>query len=208
MWITITFLFHVIMNMLSIQPTKRRGFSLIEILLVIGIIAVLALAAFLIYPRVENSYKVKKEIDNLSFIQANMRALGVKNSNYADAIPPNTATATLNSARVFPTSMNGGVYTGSDIKNSWGGTVTLNATANAHAGFRAGQLFTINYLSVPTKACIDLVTGAATKFKVIHVYANGSSTSASRVYPDSVNVNEVISFCSQSNDIRLQFLSD
>lgn len=197
----------LIFTSLSRHGSKRRGFSLIELLLVLGVLALLLVAAFVVYPQVSHANRVNKELSNLSNIQANMRSMFATVGTAYTKIPSATATATLNSARIFPSGMNGGIYTGSDIKHAWSGGVTLHATTASHAGLPAGRAFTINYLEVPSQACVDLVTRASPTFPVIHVYGGGSS-SAVRVYPGTTTVATVVDACNQAATARLQFLSN
>ena len=194
---------------LSCRLTKKRatGFSLIELLLVLGVLAILLVAAFVVYPQVSHANRVNRELSNLSNIQANMRSMFAPVGTAYTKIPSATATESLNNARIFPSGMNGGIYTGSDIKHSWNGGVTLHATTASHAGLPAGRAFTINYLDVPSQACVDLVTRASPTFPVIHIYAGGTA-SAVRVYPDTTSVGTIAQACNQASTARLQFLSN
>ena len=49
---------------------KRKGFSLLELLLVMGIIAALIVAAFIVYPKVQSYRNVKIESNNISSLKA------------------------------------------------------------------------------------------------------------------------------------------
>lgn len=189
------------------SPRRGRGFSLIELLLVLGVLAVLLVAAFVVYPQVSHANRVNQELSNLSNIQTNMRNMFATVGTAYTKIPAATATATLNSARIFPVGMNGGVYTGSNIKHAWGGNVTLNATTANHQGLPAGRAFTVNYMDVPSKACVDLVTGAMSTYKIIHIYA-GDSSAVTRVYPGTTGIPIITDACTEADQVRLQFLSD
>lgn len=54
---------------------KRKGFSLLELLLVMGIIAALIVAAFIVYPKVQSYRNVKIESNNISSLKAEVSAL-------------------------------------------------------------------------------------------------------------------------------------
>lgn len=55
----------------------HQGFSLVEILLVMGVIALLIIAAFLIFPRVKTQLNVKKELDFVVGAEAQVRSVFV-----------------------------------------------------------------------------------------------------------------------------------
>lgn len=45
---------------------NKKGFSLLELLLVLGIIAALIVAAFIVYPKVQDSNRATTEAKNIS----------------------------------------------------------------------------------------------------------------------------------------------
>lgn len=80
---------------------------MVELLLVLGIITILLVAAFVVYPQVRDRNQANVEVTNLTTIKASLNSLyASKNQNY-DGL----TTAVANQARVFPASMNAGVYT-------------------------------------------------------------------------------------------------
>lgn len=54
---------------------SKKGFSLLEILLVLGAIAALIVAAFMIFPKVQASQRIDRESRNLTAIQAGVKSL-------------------------------------------------------------------------------------------------------------------------------------
>lgn len=54
---------------------NKKGFSLLELLLVLSIIASLIVAAFLIYKKVYTSNKIEKERNNISLIVSATKSL-------------------------------------------------------------------------------------------------------------------------------------
>ena len=50
----------------SFSRTRSAGFSLIELLLVLGIIAILLVAAFVVYPQVRDRNQANVEVTNLA----------------------------------------------------------------------------------------------------------------------------------------------
>jgi prepilin-type N-terminal cleavage/methylation domain-containing protein len=53
---------------------SKKGFSLLELLLVLGIIAALVVAAFIVYPKVQASQRSQAESNNIATIQAGVKA--------------------------------------------------------------------------------------------------------------------------------------
>lgn len=157
----------------------QKGFSLIEILIVIGVIAVIALAAFIIYPLARDRLQAKQEAENIRSIQANVRATffskngdykGVGNGRGA-ATGPDRGISNL--ARAFPSSMNGGDYSrDAEIKSAWGETVWVwnRPDVNTPGGFiAANKSFGILYEKVPRRVCAPLVTAIASEFRSVNI---------------------------------------
>jgi prepilin-type N-terminal cleavage/methylation domain-containing protein len=62
-------------NTVLIKNIKsKKGFSLLELLLVLGIIAALVVAAFIVYPKVQASQRAQAESNNIATIQAGVKA--------------------------------------------------------------------------------------------------------------------------------------
>ena len=151
---------------------NAKGFSLIELLLVLGVLAILLVAAFVVYPQVRDRNQANAEVANLTSIKANLNNLyAPRGGNYTGL-----DTGVANEARVFPSSMNGGVYgSTTTINSSWGKPVTVvvgTATTAAQtppSAIPANRNFRITYNDVPTGVCLGLVSGAATNFQGVTV---------------------------------------
>lgn len=146
---------------LNFNRKQKRGFTLIEILLVVGFIAIAGIGIYTIYSKVTLNNAANTESRNIDTIRA-----GVKNL-FAGA--PTTAGLTntvVNNASITPNNM----ITAGDptvITNSFGGAVTVApATLTvANDGFR------ITFPAVPGAVCTKLVTGTGSQFERVTVGA-------------------------------------
>ena len=151
------------------QARNQAGFSLIELLLVLAIIAALAVAAFIVYPRVQAGRNASYESQVLSSAQAGVKALFTTN-NYA-----NLTKAVAFNAEVFPDNMN---LSTTSIQNQWGGEVAISGSTNAAVASATSPArhFLITYTNVPTDVCIRLAGAAVQNFGGVFVDpANGGA---------------------------------
>ena len=149
------------------KARNQAGFSLIELLLVLAIVAALAVAAFIVYPRVQAGRNATYESQVLASAQAGVKALFTTN-NY-DKI--NLASAY--NAELFPKNMN---ISATSIQNQWAGAVTVEPSA-ADGGLATGagtidRYFKISYANVPADVCIRLAGAAVQNFGTVLVGAN------------------------------------
>lgn len=138
---------------------NQRGFSLIEILLVLGVLALLLVAAFLTFPQVRDRNYVNIENQRLMQSVAVVKNLYVSKGNYIGL-----TTDVANQARAFVTEANQGNYAaGQEIRNSWGGIIQMRPNATNPA------MMEVSYGAVPPDACQKLATGVAKNFKEVRV---------------------------------------
>lgn len=188
----------------------KRGFSLIEILITIGIIAVLALAAFIAFPIVQGRLHAKQEASNIRSIQANVRATFLsQNGTYTGLGNGRSAgdRGTANLARIFPVSMNGGDFSQNvPIQAVWGGDVWVwqrPAVTTPMGAIAQHKSFGISYDSVPRNVCAPLVMALSDDFRSITINNNEVYTA------NGLDRNRVLSECSKiaSNNGYLMFTS-
>jgi prepilin-type N-terminal cleavage/methylation domain-containing protein len=90
---------------------SKKGFSLLELLLVLGIIAALVVAAFIVYPKVQASQRAQAESNNIATIQAGVKALYTSASSFTGL-----TNSVAVQAKIFPDNMLSG--SGSSAKPS------------------------------------------------------------------------------------------
>ena len=92
---------------------RKKGFSLLEILLVLGIISGAIILALIIYPKITGANNVKTEVSNAGLIKSGVQSLYASSSNppsnpnmnsmliKADLIPDNMVQGTANIQNVW-----------------------------------------------------------------------------------------------------------
>lgn len=145
------------------------GFSLMETLLVLGVIAVVVVAMFVLYPQIQASRRARAETTNISTMVSSMRSLYEASSDYASV-----NNGVLLNAKAFPAEMI--AADGVTVTNVWGGQVLVLPSVAVTNGFE------ITEKNVPPAECARLVAAADTNFSYIAVQdsvlkANGKSLS-------------------------------
>lgn len=192
------------------QARAQGGFSLIELLLVLAIIAALAVAAFIVYPRVQAGRNASYESQVLSSAQAGVKALFTTNNyhNLDDAVAYN--------AELFPANMNGPTVT-DGIVNQWDGEVTASGAdrdGNDSTGAPA-RFFKFTYRNVPTDVCIRLAGSAVNNFGGVFIdpdNAGGLTSVGQNLYaatPVPANEANIATGCLGTNGVAsITFLSN
>ena len=141
---------------MKLMAKRRKGFTLVEILLVVGFIALAGIGVYTLYSKVQTSNAALQEGKNLDTIRAGIKNLFGGTQNYA-----NIGNGVLNDARIPPDSMRPIPYHAGDtsITNSFGGSVQVAAVA---LGGGSNNGFSVTYPKVPGSVCAKLVTGAGT----------------------------------------------
>lgn len=154
---------------------SKKGFSLLELLLVLGIIAALVVAAFIVYPKVQASQRAQAESNNIATIQAGVKALYTSASSFTGL----TNTVAVQ-AKIFPDNMLSG--SGSSVKpiNAFKGDVVVASATTGPSGAQ-GSSFTITYSNVPAAECTKIITAAAGNFYAAGVGTAGSVKAAGEV---------------------------
>lgn len=138
---------------------SKKGFSLLELLLVLGIIAALIIAAFIVYPKVQAYRNVKIESNNISALKAEISSLY---SSTSGSIPNSySLNSVLIDAKAAPIAMISGT---NKLRNVWGGDVYVGTYDIANA-----SAFVIQYNHVPRDECAKLVMETAPGFEQVVV---------------------------------------
>lgn len=132
---------------------KKKGFTLVEILLVVGFIALAGIGIYAVYNKVQMSNSALNESRNINLIKAGIKNLYGSSQGYTGL-----TNSVLNDARATPDSMRAIPYVAADanINNSFGGAVTVLPVTLGGAGLNNG--FQIAYPKVPGAVCSRLVT--------------------------------------------------
>ena len=131
---------------------NKKVFTLVEILLVVGFIALASLGIYMVYAKVNKANLALQESKNINVIKA-----GIKNLYGASQGYNGLNNSVLNDARATPDSMRVVPYTSPDstITNTFGGAVLITPTVLGGAGLNNG--FRISYAKVPGEVCSKLV---------------------------------------------------
>ncbi|HAH2526726.1 TPA: prepilin-type N-terminal cleavage/methylation domain-containing protein [Escherichia coli] len=140
---------------------SKKGFSLLELLLVLGIIAALVVAAFIVYPKVQASQRAQAESNNIAAIQAGVKALYTSASSFTGL-----TNSVAVQAKIFPDNMLSGSGSSAKPINAFKGNVVV-ASANSGPSAAQGSSFTITYSNVPAAECTKIITAVAGNFYAV-----------------------------------------
>lgn len=175
--------------MLMKKIKLKKGFSLLELLLVMGIIAALIIAAFIIFPKIQSSQRVNAEIGNISAIDSGIKSLYSTTVDYSGI-----NTTTLLKAKVFPDNMilNGLVY------NSFKGRVNIEPSSYSDGEYQ------LTYYGVPDMECSKITSAVFNKFRQVQVNSKVIKTKYQNITVDIASITEM---CNSNNNNRLIFNS-
>lgn len=179
-----------------ITKTNKKGFSLIEIILVVAIGLVLIIAAFVMYPKIQSNQRAINESKNVGVIKAGVRALYKGKATYTGL-----SNTILVEAGAIPDNMTVKGDT-SKIISSYGSPMRIYAS-DYGTSKAVGSTFTIIYMNITNDDCAKLVPLIAGEMSAIQI-------NALRVKPlnEPVDPKLVADACAQSdnNQINLSTL--
>lgn len=147
------------MNKMKNKLKIKNGFSLIEMLLVLGVLAVLLIAAFVVYPKVRANVIAEKEVKNIAMIQA-----GISNLYKGQSSFQSLNNTLLVNAKIVPESMISRTTNPPGIVNESGGTVTVAGVPE----YNYSQYW-ITYTQVPSEVCQKLAEGLVASSEALNV---------------------------------------
>ncbi|OJS56935.1 hypothetical protein BK405_16555, partial [Escherichia coli] len=123
------------------KKEQDKGATLMEVLLVVGVIVVLAASAYKLYSMVQSNIQSSNEQNNVLTVIANMKSLKFQ-GRYTDS----NYIKTLYAQGLLPSDMIADT-TGASAKNPWGGSVTITTSSDKYS-------FNVVEASVPKKNCL------------------------------------------------------
>lgn len=167
-------------------PKKHTlGFSLIELLLVLGVLAILLTAAFVVYPKVRDDSLTGRVVNNSVATAANVTHL------FHHSYSGLTNTTAIN-ARLVPERM---VLdrSSSALASEWGGNVTVSSAGLNNKGWR------MVYEDVPSSICTQMATRLSAHFTSVAINGQVIKDSSSPTADPGV----VALACEEANVVAL-----
>ncbi|CHQ65375.1 type IV pilin protein [Salmonella enterica subsp. enterica serovar Typhi] len=148
--------------MFNITKRSKKGFSLLELLLVFGIIAALIVGVFMIYPKISSGQKVDSDIKILGTLNAGIKELYSGQAGYTGL-----SVDTLIKAKIVPEE----IVDEGLIWDSWGANVQIEPYYDGS--------FYIGFENVSVDACPKFVTQAGSSyFKIVVASTEVKNTEA------------------------------
>ena len=189
---------------LCVAPRSSRGFSLIELLLVLGVLAILLVAMFVVYPQVRSSQQASREASNAIVLQAGLRSAFAPGGNYAalGSMGSGQGETFVNRSLIAPASMNDGNPSATALQSSWG-PVVVHTNIGAYAGYGPNRMFVIRFMDVPKAACVDFISNTINKFDVVRL---NTASDAGYMTPETFQVSQVVAACNLADTTEVVFL--
>ena len=178
--------------MKSVKKGVKRGFSLLELAMVLVVGAIMLAGVMLYYNNVTVNQKTQDAISELAVIQEAVRSLGAGHNGYDWVTAQMVAqSGEIPNKWITGSNVTGGNFAGaSGISNPFSGTVDITSS-------NGGQTFKVEYDNVPTQACskmgvMDLGSG------VFDMSINGNVVNGTALTPT-----QAATACSQTQRVEL-----
>lgn len=184
---------------MNFNMNNEKGFSLLEIILVLGIITALIVSAFIVYPKIQSSQRANTEIKNIATIMAGINGLYAGMTRYVGL-----NNQTLINANIIPDNMlSSEEGVNNKITSSWGGDVNISLANQINDDGIIISSVKISYSSVPALECQKIIISSQSLFNLIYAGANGSLIikNSIRDKTDSeASVNSIVSSCNSGGN--------
>lgn len=198
------------------SPSRPRGFTLIEVLLVLGVAAVLIVASFAVYTQVTRASQVREAQSMVRTVAANIRAT-FPHGDYSSLNNKMALDAKIvdGSYRTNPSNPRSTLLT-----HPWGGNMTISGTdetANTGVcGPSADQPRCTHFrivmagTGVPSQACVDMLTGIGGEFDIVWAIHAGNPQGGNQPnlvengYPD---VEKIVEECNDAEKVNIRFVA-
>ena len=145
------------LNMKSFKKVNSAGFSLIELLLVIGFIAGALVLAFVTYPKVQATNRANVESQHITVIAGGIKNLYATAQNFTSLNE-----SVLINSKVIPDDLQ---VSGNAINNIWGGSINIGPVGAGPLALK----YNITYSGVPRSECTKLATSVAVNFLALSI---------------------------------------
>ncbi|HBA4253763.1 TPA: prepilin-type N-terminal cleavage/methylation domain-containing protein [Escherichia coli] len=141
---------------------SKKGFSLLELLLVLGIVAAFIVAAFIVYPKIQTMYRVDRISKTIVGVKSSIKQLYQGQAYYDKGVTNLRNT-------VFPDNTYTNKNNGLPL-NDYGGTYSIQGQYSVSSGVYQG--FSIDLTYVPSADCQRIISNVYASFQIVSV--NGS----------------------------------
>ncbi|MDR3449936.1 MAG: type 4 pilus major pilin [Alphaproteobacteria bacterium] len=196
------------MKSLPARASRKQGFTLTEIAIVLGIIGLILGAIWVAASAVYNNQKVGKGTTQMLNIVQGIRSLYSTSSTtgLADATD---MTFSICSAGVFPSDMIPSAGCGTSaapgtINDPWNGSTTVASTSVAVAA--TGDAFIVKMAGVPTSACTALMTslgGTGRDPGLIYLGVPAYAVASATAFPVTVSAATAAAQCTSAATVAL-----
>lgn len=173
---------------------KQSGFSLIELLLVLGVLAILLLAAFVVYPQVRRQNIVNEQLYAVRAMVEGVR--GIYGNRPYDSVTGEMVRNSGMIPRTFHHPTNPIL-----MVNHWGGTMTLQPwgeddTSSTSDTYKSRMR--LSYTNFPQEYCVPMATGFMGFADKLYIApAGGGATITPPNELTELDVNRIIDLCSR-----------
>lgn len=129
---------------------KSKGFTLVEILLVVGFIALASIGIYAVYNKVSTTGKANETVRQISTLKSEIDLLFASSLSYAGL-----NTQVLINGKIASPDM----IDGSNLSNKFGGPIRITV-------YGAGNGYILKYLNIPADACSKIGSALSSRFSV------------------------------------------